>query len=154
MPEVVNNALIESLTEALETTAFMTATAPEEELPSPARGILVRIDYTGPICGTIELWSSNVFAQMLTANMMGLEPDEEEVQNKSVDAVKELVNIVGGVLLTKLIDSPADMFNLTVPRADEQLDSESWGKYVAQDDVAILDVDGFPVAVRLQMNVQ
>ena len=86
---------------------------------------------------------------MMTANMMGIEPDDEETQRKSADAVKELVNIIGGVLLTKLVDSPADMFNLTVPRSEEHLNSVSWEQYVAQDDVTVLDVDGFPVATRL-----
>ena len=70
-------------------------------------------------------------------------------QSKGIDAVKEMVNIIGGVLLTKLTDSPADMFTLTVPRAQEHLNSESWEEYVAQDDVTVLDVDGFPVATRL-----
>ena len=149
MPKVLKNVLIESLSEALETTAFMMPLPPEEKLPDPAQGVLVRIDFSGPVSGTVELWAGNEFAQMMTANMMGIEPDDEESQSKSLDAVKELVNIIGGVLMTKIAESPADMFNLTVPRAEEQLDTESWKTYVAQDDVTVLDVDGFPVATRL-----
>ncbi len=149
MLEVTNDMLIESLSEALETTAFMMPLPPEEELPAPSQGVLVRIKFNGPVSGTVELWAGSEFAQMMAANMMGLEPDDEETQSKSTDAVKELVNIIGGVLLTKLADSPADMFNLTVPQAEEDLNSESWEQYVAQDDVTVLDVDGFPVAVRL-----
>ena len=149
MPKVMHDVLIESLTEALETTAFMMALPPEEDLPSPAQGSLVCIDFFGPTCDTVELWAPIDFAQMMTANVMGLEPDDEESQSKSMDAVKELVNIIGGVLLAKLTRSPADMFNLTVPRAEEQFDSGAWEEYVAQDDVIVMDVDGFPVATRL-----
>ena len=152
MPKVMNNVLIESLTEALETIAFMMALPPEDELPTPTKGVLVRIDFAGPESGTVELWADNEFAQMMTANMMGLEPDDEEAQNKSLDAVKELANITAGILLTKLTDSPADMFNLTVPQAQEQLDSLAWETFVNQNDVTVLDVDGFPVATRLLMN--
>lgn len=149
MLKVTNDILIEALTEALETTAFMIPLPPEEDLPSPAQGVLVRIDFSGPFSGTIELWAGSKFAQMMAANVMGLEPEDEEAQSKGIDALKELVNITGGVLLTKLIDSPAEVFNLTVPQAQEQLDSELWEEYVAQDDVIVLDVDGFPVAIRL-----
>ncbi|MCD6392549.1 MAG: chemotaxis protein CheX [Planctomycetes bacterium] len=149
MPKITNDLLIEALTEALETTAFMMALPPEEEMPSPTQGVLVRIDFNGPVSGTVELWTGSEFSQMIAANIMGIEPDDEEAQTKSIDAVKELVNIIGGVLLTKLTDSPSDMFNLTVPRAQEHLNSEAWEEYIAQDDVTVLDVEGFPVATRL-----
>jgi chemotaxis protein CheY-P-specific phosphatase CheC len=149
MLKVTNDMLIESLTEALETTAFMMPLPPEDELPTPTQGVLVRIDFNGPVNGTIELWAGMEFAQMMAANIMGLEPDDPEAQSKGIDAVKEIVNIIGGVLLAKLTDSPADMFNLTVPQSQEDLNSESWEQYLAQDDVTVLDVDGFPVATRL-----
>lgn len=151
MPEVMKNVLIEALTEALETTAFMMPLPLEDELPSPTQGVLVKIDFVGPVSGSIELWAGSEFAQMLAANVLGIEPDDAEAQEKGIDTVKEMVNIIGGVMLTKLAGSPADVFNLTVPQAQEQLDAESWEDYVAQDDVTVLDVDGFPVATRLLM---
>jgi CheY-specific phosphatase CheX len=145
----MKNMLIESLTEALETTAFMLPLPPEEPLPAPAKGILVQIDFNGPVHGTIQLYAGSELAGMVAANVMGLEPDDQDAQTKSTDAVKELVNIIAGILLTKLACSPADIFNLTVPRADEQPDSQSWEQYIMQDDVTVLEVDGFPLAIRL-----
>ena len=88
MLKITNDVLIEALNEALETTAFMMALPPEEELPTPSRGVLVCIDFNGPVSGTVELWAPSEFAQMMTANVMGLEPDDEEAQSKSMDAVK------------------------------------------------------------------
>jgi chemotaxis protein CheY-P-specific phosphatase CheC len=149
MPKQMKNMLIESLTEAMETTAFMIPMPPEEQLPGPSQGVLVSIDFNGPVNGTIELYVGSEFARMMAANVIGLEPDDHEAQNKSIDAVKELVNITAGVLLVKLTHSPADMFNLTIPRAREQLDSQSWEQYITQDNVTVLEVDGFPLATRL-----
>jgi CheY-specific phosphatase CheX len=149
MTKITNDLLIEALTEALETTAFMTALPPEEELPSPSKGVLVTIDFCGPISGTIELCSGNEFFREMTSNIMGLEPDDNVALSESLDAAKELVNIIGGLLLMKLTDSPADMFNLTIPRTKENINSQSWGEYVAQDDVTVMDVGGFAVATRL-----
>ena len=66
MPAVTNNeVLVESLTEALETIAFMMALPPEEELPEPEQGMLVTIEFNGPISGAIELWTGTELAQML-----------------------------------------------------------------------------------------
>lgn len=149
MPAVQKNVLIDSLTEVLETTAFMMAIPPEEQLPTPEKVVLVSIDFTGPVNGTIELCAGSEFAQMLAANVMGLEPDDQEALEKSTDAIKELVNITAGVLLTKLTNSPANIFNLTVPTAQEEPDPNFWQQYITQNEVTVLDVDGFPVAIGL-----
>ena len=151
MPKVMKHLLIEALTEALETAAFMMPLPPEEDLPSPSQGVLVCIDFTGSANGKIELWASNEFAQMMAANIMGIEPEDEEAKSKSIDALKQLAHITAGVLLKELTDSSADIFNLTVPKAQEQSDSGLWEEYVSQDDVFVLDVDGFPLAARLLM---
>ncbi|MBN1435481.1 MAG: chemotaxis protein CheX [Sedimentisphaerales bacterium] len=151
MQKVSEDVLVESLTEALETTAFMMAMLPDpqEELVTPSRGVLVHVEFSGPVSGTVELWAGDEFSQMMAANVMGLDPDDDAVKNNGVDAVKEMVNIISGVLLAKLADSPADVFNLTVPEAQQQPDAAAWQAYVAQDNVIVLDVDGFAVAARL-----
>ncbi len=149
MLETTENLIVESLSETLETMAFMTAMPPEEEAPKPTQSVLVDIEFNGPTSGKVELLGGTDFLKTLTANVMGIDEDDEEAQSKSIDAFKELVNTTCGVLLPRLASSPADMFDVTVPQAHEFDNTQGWDNFVAQENVTILDVDDYPVAVRL-----
>jgi len=149
MLKTSENILIESLAEALETMAFMIAMPPEEELPAPAQSTLAWMDFQGPVCGRAELLAGGEMMQMAAANIMGLEPDDSQIVEKSIDAFKELLNTTCGVLLPRLANSAQDVFDVTVPQSQNFTSVEQWREYVQQENVTVLDVDGYPVAVRL-----
>jgi len=149
MLETTENLIVESLSEALETMAFMTAMPPEEEAPKPTQSVLVNIEFNGPTSGKVELLGGTDFLKALTANVMGIDEDDKEAQSKSIDAFKELVNTTCGVLLPRMASSPAEVFDVTVPQAREFDNTQGWDTFVAQENVTILDVDDYPVAVRL-----
>ena len=150
MPETSDNTMIEALSEALETMAFMVPMPPEEELPIPDESVLVRMRFTGPLSGTAELVAGKELLQMLAANVLGIEPDEEEAQEKGTDAFKELLNTTCGVLLPMLATTPKDVFDITVPESEGLGSVEEWQAYVARSDVTILDVDGCAMAVKIE----
>ena len=152
MLEISDNILVESITEALETMAFMMVMPPEEELPVPEQSIRVDMNFTGPVRGKVELMAGLDFTWNMAANVMGLDPDDEEAKSKGTDAFKELVNTVCGVLLPKLASSPKDIFDVSIPNAQTFETTDDWNNFITQSDVRVLDVDCQPVAVRLTID--
>ena len=151
MPQTTDITVMESLSEALETMAFMMVMEPEEELPTPERSVHVWMSFFGPLSGGLELLGGEEFTRMVAANLMGIEPDDQEAQSKGVDAFKELLNTTCGVLLPRLAASPADEFDVTVPYS-QSYDLAQWQSFVAQPDVMLVDVDRNPVAARLTLS--
>ena len=149
MLKTATSAFVEALCEAVETMAFMVAIPPEEELPPPTQGVLVRMSFSGPVSATVELLAGTDFAQMLTANVMGLDPTDEDAVTQYRDGFKELLNTTCGVLLPMLARTPEDVFDLTVPEAQDFDGQEFWDTYVAHDETAVVDVDGVLVAARM-----
>ncbi len=152
MLETSENLLQESLSEALETMAFMMAMPPEDELPVPEQGTMVWMDFSGRVSGRVELLAGTEFIEMAAANIMGADPDDELVQSKGVDAFKEILNTTCGVLLPKLADSPKDIFDVTVPESEDFSDPQQWTDYIGQEGVVVLDVDGFFLALRMAVS--
>ena len=147
MLETTENVLIESLSEALETMAFMMVMPADDELPAPDQGIHVIMNFTGPTSGTVELVAGADFAQMLAANVMGIDSEEDEARTKSADAFKELLNTTCGVLLPRLAGSPADIFDLTLPQATDFADDDLWDELNANFTAPELVELGFFIAL-------
>ncbi|MBI9017978.1 MAG: chemotaxis protein CheX [Phycisphaerae bacterium] len=143
--------LTDSLSQALETMAFMVAMPMEDELPEPENSLQATMQFQGPQSGRLEMTAPVEWVEMFAANVMGIEPDDPDTEEKSVDAFKELLNTICGVLLPRLAEDPADIFNVTIPQSQAFTTLEQWQQYVAQDDVNILEVDFHPVAIRMIM---
>lgn len=152
MLDTCEKVMAEALTEALETMAFMIAAAPEEPMPEPVDSVLVRMNFTGPLHGTTELAASGEFMQMLAANVMGVDPDDPEAHVQGTDAFKELLNTTCGVLLPMLATSPEDVFHVTIPESEEIFGCDRWQHFIDQPGVTVLDVDTYPVALRITLN--
>jgi len=149
MLETREQLVIEALTEALERMAYMVVVPPEKELAAPDQSVLARMYFYGPISGMVEILAGSEFMQLLAANVMGIDPSESEAHEQGVDALKELVNTTCGVLLPMLATTPEEIFDVTVPEAETLHNAEAWHRYVKQYQAAILDVEGFAVAVRI-----
>jgi chemotaxis protein CheY-P-specific phosphatase CheC len=151
MPKVNEDLLMESLSEALETMAFMSPMPPEEPMPAPSESILVTIRFNGPQEGIIELLAGKDFATALAANVMGEDSNDPEVSERGIDAMKELLNTTCGVIVPKLVDSPKDVYNISVPQSQLFSSPEQWDEYIAQPGATIYDVDSNPVVVKIVM---
>ena len=152
MLKTSDNTLMEALSEALETMTFMMAMPPEDELPVPEESVLVRMDFTGRISGRVELLAGPELIQMAAANVLGMDPDDQQVRDKAVDSFKEILNTTCGLLLPKLAQSPAEVFNVTAPSSENFSTPQMWTEYVDQPDVTLVDVDCQPLAFRLIIN--
>ena len=143
--------MTEALSEALETMAFMMVMPIEDPLPSPAEAVCVTMDFTGPTSGQLQLAAPTGFLDVMTGNIIGCDHDDPQIAGRGVDALKELLNTVGGVLLPKLATSLADVFQVTIPQAVEWTSEKQWDEFVSHPDVAVFDVDCDPVALRMSM---
>jgi chemotaxis protein CheY-P-specific phosphatase CheC len=97
------------------------------------------IRYEGPTQGRLRLYCAQSFMTTLAGNLLGVDPDDSEADIKSVDAVKELMNILCGQLVTQFYGADA-VFNLSIPECN-QLDTAP--------DIAQIDTDeAFTLAVN------
>ncbi|MGD2094012.1 MAG: chemotaxis protein CheX [Phycisphaerales bacterium] len=143
------NMLTDSLTQALETMAFLTIIPLEEEISAPENIALAEISFSGPTSGTIQILAGRDFCETLAENIGAtMEADDETCY----DALKELSNVTCGLLLPMLASSPADVFDLTVPIIKTGNDSPKWDDFTGQPEINILNVEGNLIATRLTIN--
>ena len=151
MQETCETLLIESLGEALETMAFMSAMPPEEQEKAlrPMQAVRARMTFSGPVKGEVEVMAGRAFVQMLAANVLGVDESDPEAAQKGVDALQEMVNTTCGILLPQLVTPENDQFDVSLPESQEA-DEATWEAFVS-DGATELDVEGELVAVRLRI---
>lgn len=142
------NILTESLTHALEQMAFLTILPPDENIVAPETITLAEISFTGPKTGTIQILAGLDLCKILAENIAALKQVNEET---CYDALKELSNVTCGLLLPELADSPADVFDITIPIIKNEEDCPNWNEFVEQQNISILNIEGYLVATRLIM---
>ena len=126
--------------EVLANLAFM---FDDEEDREPASGevwLETTIEYRGSVSGCLRFWCSRHFSALLAANLLGVDPSDDDAGAQGEDAVKEFMNIVCGQLVTA-VHGADEAFNLTIPETRElaetpELDGGSAGE------VASLSVEG------------
>ncbi len=131
--EKLMTAMKTSISEVLETMFFLPLDFPEdlnfeEEIKTGDDNPLVssKIDFSGPIEGTMFFIIPWKLACSLTANFLGIE--EDEVDQQGVDGtVKELLNMITGKAFSAYDDQL--VFNLGIPEIlekNELLNKKPW----------------------------
>jgi CheY-specific phosphatase CheX len=105
--------------------------------------ILVSIHFAGDMEGNVSLVLPLEMCRELSANILGEEMDENEDKDKNIDAVKEILNIITGQLLTKIFGHKA-LFNLSAPQVQE-LNQEEFFSSLANKDFACHIIEQYPV---------
>jgi hypothetical protein len=137
------------IAQAVERMAFLDVLPFQETPPVPAEFALAEIRFKGAVSGCIQVAAGLDFACEL-AGCMGLMEHPSEFQ--CLDALKELVNVTCGLVLPLLATPDADVFEMSIPQAVPCGESADWNRWIQQDDVALLDIGGYPVAARLNLN--
>lgn len=152
MLKIHNNLIMESLTEALETMAFMMVMPYEEyeDISQPVACTWASMHFSGPISGTIELLADQQFTETLALNLLGID-DPTEARKKGLDAFKELLNTTCGVLLPRLATPESDIFDVTVPIGEHRNQEETWVNYTTQPDVIVMFVEEFLLAIQIKI---
>lgn len=151
MSKEAQAVLNEALTEVLERMAFMFAeeTTREELPPLEGPAWLAYMSFKGHGAGTIRLWVPANLCPEMAANVLGLEPDDELCQERGADALKELLNVTCGKLLTDLYGEKF-VFDL-LPPVTEALDADGWAKALEDENNAAFVVEDRPVLIAIQL---
>lgn len=76
------------------------------------------ISYHGPAHGSLRFRCTRDFAVLLAANLLGVDPEDDNAATQCEDATKEFMNIVCGQLVTAL-HGPDDVYVLSIPITTE-----------------------------------
>jgi hypothetical protein len=142
--------LLDATVQALETMAFFCAqpTNPVDALP-PEDAYRVSMDFKGPLAGTVDLIAGRFFGQRLASNALGCGVSDDEAVSRAEDSIRELINVVVGMIMPKLAKSDADVFDLSLPRTDRFDSAADWDQFAGQQDVCLIDAEGEALAIRV-----
>ena len=146
-------AVIQVAAEVLEQQAFMFAEeASMEDLETVEEAVFrTSIAFTGPPSGGLCVTLPGDLSAELAVNILGVDAEDELEDGDAADAVKELVNVICGQLLTTMYGTEP-VFQLTIPTV-EDLDRVGWEAAKADRNAVALSVDESPVLVALTSDV-
>jgi hypothetical protein len=130
----------------LEEAAFIFADTAPRGHPWNGKTIEVRIQFRGPETGMLRVRTTPDFGRAVAANLLGLEPEDEEVEINGPKAVAELLNILAGTLLAEIFTTKV-VCHLGIPElgphaALTQSTPQAWVGLIA-DDVFPIELDLF-----------
>ena len=141
--------LVEALSEAFETMAFLAIGPVDDQMALPHQTLLAQMRFHGPKSGTIQILGSGELGSILAENIGCVsQPDGSAVQ----DAWKEICNVTCGLIIPRVADSAADVYNVSVPSVTVGEGVPSWDEFVAAEHSQVLNVEGLAVAARLQVD--
>lgn len=144
--------LNETFCRVLEQLAFMFAEpAAKDELPPPAEedAMCVRMGFSGSLEGTLQLGIPLGICAELATNMLGMDLGHDEAAAKGLDAMKEVLNVTCGNILTELAGTEP-VFTLSIPEATP-LTAEAWEEFCGREDTLGYLVDETPVLLQFQI---
>lgn len=131
-----------------EKTAFMFANPLDKGDLEEAGGPCVQVvmHFTGAMKGSVSIAAPEGMKSELTANILGVDVDNPTVVAQADDALKELLNVTCGNLLTAIAgDGP--IFDLSLPETIA-LEEGAWQRLVDDDETIAFDMDDHPVLLR------
>jgi CheY-specific phosphatase CheX len=118
------------------------------DAPWTAEGVSLK--FSGERTGCFRLWADDGFANLLAENMLGLDVADEQAQEKKIDALKEMVNIIVGNSLTELFGTAA-VFELGIPqRAETALRDADCGR----SDAIQLQAEGNRIVCVVDLDIR
>lgn len=98
-PEIGASALAESAARVLEDAAFL-FTEPVDQAPPPdGEMVSARIRFQGPCSGFLQINTPVEGCTLIAANMLGVDPDDDDAVARGKDALGEILNILCGSVL-------------------------------------------------------
>ncbi len=129
----------------LEQLAFMFGEAVEKKelITGGEKYLHATMGYTGSQSGSVGVAIPAELGVVLASNILGIDEEEEMALEKSIDALKEFLNIVCGQLLTTVYgDEP--VFDLSVPKVEE-LNKARWEDLVNKPESIGMIVEDVPL---------
>ena len=86
------------------------------------------------------------FARILAENIGALDEVDDE---QAFDAMREMTNVICGLVLPMIASELSDVFDMTVPAIKSGDDSPQWSEF-AQDS-CVLNIEGHAIAAKLNI---
>jgi CheY-specific phosphatase CheX len=158
MNEQNNEILSRVVTETLEQLAFLFSFPDDGQAKVDLdSAVAARVLFTGPFSGALVITVSAQVLSELTANMLGVECEEETTSEQKDDALKETVNVICGNLLPAIAGKRA-VFDINVPKiiTEGEKIKEAIEKHdgLPPTSMVTLDIDGEQCSLYLFGDVQ
>lgn len=130
MCEKTKTILSRTAVKTFEELAFLFAFAKDEADPRQAdQTVAARVSFAGFFSGSLVMKLPVNVLPELTANMLGLDEQEETTLDQQYDALKETLNVVCGNLLPEIAGTQA-VFNIDSPEivAEAETITKSFGQ--------------------------
>lgn len=146
------DALMEVFCETVEHLAFMFGDPLEDEATLDAGETYCRVTmhFKGERAGSLVLAVPGDLRAVLAANMLGVDADAEKAHAFGEDALKELLNVTCGQLLTR-IAGEQPVFDLSPPELS-MLDRSAWRDMFVEPTVLRVLVDDCPALLRVHID--
>lgn len=122
--EEINERTLQVVGRVMEETAYLfTDEIDDAAIPDShnwdAEGVkLFYTEHNGTRSGAVHLWVTKGFAQLAASNMLGIDEDDSMAVEKGMDALREILNVILGNLLTEIYGEEP-VFDITLPTALE-----------------------------------
>jgi len=94
--------------------------------------IVGSVSFAGKVMGSIRIEVNTDFGRLITAGMLGMEPEEVEGTEEIYDVIGEMSNMIGGDLKSRLCDSGLPC-ELSIPSItsgkDFTIEAKDWVKH-------------------------
>ena len=134
--------------EVLADLAFMFTEEQQSDPVADYDWLETRIGFRGPDCGNLHFRCPAQFCVQLAANLLGIDPKDDDAVGVSHDAAKEFINVVCGHFVTSMYGTEK-VFDLSIPETRPMPEPpDLWigdGKRIST-----VTVDGFPIQLEYQ----
>ncbi|RJP19962.1 MAG: hypothetical protein C4527_25950 [Candidatus Omnitrophota bacterium] len=140
--------LIATATEVFEKFAFMFVDDAEKDIKESDVSMSVQstMKFTGEKEGAIMIAVPDDLHLELAANVLGMDMGDEMVVEQADDAVKELLNVFSGHMMTTVFGEEA-LFNFCTPEIT-RLNAMQWQTLKNRPDIVEISVDDHPVLLQ------
>jgi CheY-specific phosphatase CheX len=115
MSAAISEILTGVVADTLEKLAFLFAVPLEGPAPEDTQALAtVRVRFSGPLCGGMQLSLSQPVLAELAGNMLGADDGSALSADEQHDALRELINVICGNLLPLICGNSAE-FNIQTP---------------------------------------
>ncbi len=125
-------AFLRSATQEVFTTMLSMELGEREDvkqLPGNTSQVVGSVSMAGAVSGTVNIYVGDMFAKVITADMLGMDLDEVDSDEEIHDVIGELSNMIGGDLKSRLCDAGFDC-SLSIPSItsgrDFAIESKGW----------------------------
>jgi hypothetical protein len=139
--------IAQAFADVLEQLAFIAPLPPDGPAPVPENPLRLGIGLSG--IGTLELVAGEAFGLLLASSLLGTQPSDPEAAARSTDALKELMNVAGGAVVSTIADLDREPVEMGIPTVGP-FNAAEWEAFTTAPDAGVLDADGHTIAFRLR----